>query len=97
MNRLYACTGLVALSVGLGGCFVAAPVHEPYYGYSSDCDRPAVVVERPYFAWGGPRIERHYVIENDRVIRHSRPYYKRADRHRRWYDNDDHRRRHDDD
>ena len=105
MNRIYTGAGLVALSLGLGGCFVAAPIDDPYYGSSYDYDPPpAVVVQRPYYGWRGPRVEveRHYVVENDRVIRHARPYTGRSkrydgDRHRRWYDNDDRRHRHDDD
>ena len=101
MNRFYAGAGLVALSLGLGGCFVAAPVEEPYYGYSYDYDPPpAVVVQRPYYGWRGPRVdvEHHYVVENDRVVRHARPDRRyHGDRHRRRYDNDDRRYRHDDD
>src|SRR5262245_55099694 len=99
MNRLHARAGLVALSVGLGGCFVAAPVAEPSYGYAYDDAPPAVVVERPYYAAPGPRAG--FVVENDRVIRHSRPYYDRDERsvrddhHRRWRKDD--RRRHDHD
>src|SRR6185436_15615649 len=98
MNRIYTGAGLVALSLGLGGCFVAAPIEDPYYGPSYAYDPPpAVIVQRPYYA---PRVdvEHHYVVENDRVIRHGRPYVSRSkhyDRHRRGHDNDDRRHDHD--
>jgi hypothetical protein len=94
MIRIASRLALLAIPVALGGCFVAAPADDYSYSYGP---RP-MTYDPPVVVGVYPDIDRHYIIEDDRVIvtrpRHyftDRRYvreYRGRGRHRRWYDHD---------
>jgi len=91
MHRI-ASLALIGLTMGLGGCVVAPPVEDAYYGdgyygappaVSYAPSRPVVVSPPTVAVYPRPYVE-------DRVV--VRPTYRYdRDRHTRWYHNRDRR------
>ncbi len=91
MFRIASRIALLALPLGLGGCFVAAPYDEPYYS-----GPPAVVLEhpeyRPYYYVPRYRVEEHAFVPGQHWVWYGRDR-DRHERHERRHDRDhDHER-----